>query len=62
VDQARQDDGLAGVDVDHRVRLAGQEGRIALNGERRIDLTDGGVDRRQDCLWVSRVGETHSTA
>lgn len=37
VDQARQDDGLPGVDVDHRVRLAGQEGRIALDGEREIN-------------------------
>ena len=54
-DQARQDDGLAGVDVDHRIRLAGQEGRIALNGERRIDLADGGVDRRQDVALVIHV-------
>ena len=55
VDQARQHDGLAGVDVDHRIRLAGQEGRIALNGERRIDLADGGVDRRQDVALVIHV-------
>ena len=48
MNQPGQDDGLPGMHVDNGVGLAGQKRRIALDGERRVDLADLGFDTGQN--------------